>query len=75
MCGTCAWDTAIETANEIVEMAEEISELDGGGEFAQSVTERTTSIRAWVTEHEHATEKQINALDNMHRGSEKWLQD
>lgn len=73
MCNDCSWEEALETANEIIDMVEEIPEH--GEEFAQGVQERTTSIRAWIQEHEHATDKQVNALENMHRGAEKWLQD
>lgn len=73
MCSDCSWEEAIETADEILEICDELPEA--GDEFRQSVEEKTRRIRAWIQEHEHCTDKQVNALENMHRGAEKWLQD
>ncbi len=73
MCSNCGWQDAKETADQILEMVDELPEA--AEEFATSIEEKTQSIRAWISEHEHTTDNQINALDNMHRGAEKWLQD
>lgn len=76
MCSSCSWQEALETADEIIEMIDDISEdSDRGQEFASSIDEKTRNIRAWIQEHEHTTDKQVNALENMHRGAENWLQD
>lgn len=71
MCSDCAWDSAVDTADEILELLEELP--DEAASFGISIEEKVSQIRAWVSEHEHATDKQVNALDNMHRGVLKWL--
>lgn len=73
MCAECQWEIALETADEITDMIEDLP--DEANAFAASIEDLTSNIRAWITEHEHVTDKQVNSLENMHRGAEKWLQD
>ncbi len=42
-------------------------------EFADSVEERADSISQWVADNNHVTDSQLNSLENMLFGLEKWL--
>ena len=69
MCLECEWEEGIEKADDVLSLLEEIPE----SKFSENVKEKTENIRAWISEHEHVTSKQITALDNMREGVDKWL--
>lgn len=56
------------------EIMDKLSDLpERAEEFAISVEQKTVSIIKWVEENDHATDKQINSLQNMNAGIDKWL--
>lgn len=63
--------TAESIAKEILDKIPELPER--AEEFAISVEQKTTSIMTWIHDNEHATEKQINSLQNMNAGVDRWL--
>jgi len=66
------WESALEIADEILDMID--NELpEKAEEFAGSVEEKVRDIRAWIEDRRHVTEAQYEALENMKRGCEKWL--
>lgn len=46
---------------------------DRGQDFAESVREKVESIQAWVEEHGDATQAQLDALQNMEDGVDRWI--
>lgn len=54
---------AVDLCDEILELCEDVP--DRSGDFATSVTEKVESIREWICEHDHVTEKQMASLENM----------
>jgi hypothetical protein len=66
------WDEALELCDEIEEMLQDLP--DRAAAFAQSVGEKIEDMGRWIEENEHVTQNQIDALQNMKSGCEKWLQ-
>jgi len=48
---------------------------DEGIEFIESVRERAESISTWINENRRASQKQVDALENMLEGVERWVRD
>lgn len=46
---------------------------DEGEEFGQSVLEKAESIMEWAEKENFITPKQLEALENMDNGIQKWL--
>jgi hypothetical protein len=44
-------------------------------DFASSVEEKVLSMKEWITDKKHVTEKMIKALVNMQSGIDKWNRD
>ena len=63
--------TALQIGKEILEKITDLPER--AEDFAISVEQKTNSIIKWVEDNDHATEKQINSLQNMNAGVDKWL--
>lgn len=61
---------AVEQCDRIFTLCDEMPER--GEDFATEVAEKTQSIRDWIVEHDHVTDKQLNALSNMESGLERW---
>jgi len=69
---TVNWEDALEIADEILDMID--NDLpEEAEEFAESVEEKVRDIRNWIEDHRHVTERQVEALENMKRGCEKWM--
>lgn len=62
---------AVEQCDRILTLCDEMPER--GEEMATSCQESTQSIRDWIIEHDHVTDKQLRALTNMESGLEKWM--
>lgn len=71
MCENCNWEESLIAINNALDNLEELPEeaLD----FAISVEDKLMSIKTWVTRHEHCTDKQWSAVENMARGIDKWM--
>ncbi len=63
-------EEAIKLATEILELAEDLPVP--AEDFAASVTEKTESIMEWIEKHDHVTDAQLEALENMKTGMEAW---
>jgi hypothetical protein len=64
-------DDAIQLADEILADIPDVPER--GAEFAESVAERTSSIKAWIEKNQWVTDRQSAALENMRFGLDRWL--
>ena len=64
-------EEAIALAKSILEDIEELPEV--AEDFAASVGEKAASIIEWIEEHDHVTDGQIMALENMRDGIDRWL--
>lgn len=56
-------DLILSKVNDLPEAAEE---------FAASIEEKTSGILEWIEENDHVTDAQIDALDSMAAGVERW---
>ena len=65
------WEEALEIVDEIHEVADDVPER--GEDFAISVTEKARSIGATIAEREHVTDAQMEALENMLAGLQRWV--
>ena len=65
------WEEALELCEEIEDLLGDLPER--AEDFAQSVGEKVDSMREWIEENEHVTEKMVDALENMKEGSERWM--
>lgn len=70
--------TLTQEAQEGVELCEEILDSIGdlperAEDFASSVSEKVESIQEWIEENDHVTEAQMDALENMKSGVERWM--
>ena len=72
MCDECARSEALERIEEGKQMLEQI-EADEAADFVESVGEKLDSIGDWITEKEHVTPGQEEAIENMIEGIGKWL--
>ena len=73
-----AKDEKRESANSASEQCDRILDLceqlpSRAEDFGVSIIEKIESIREWITTHDHVTDAQQEALDNMEAGVEKWL--
>lgn len=58
------------------EILERLDDLPQRAErFSEGVREKTEGILSWISEHEHVTDRQSDALENMLRGIKKWLKE
>lgn len=62
---------AIEIANYIIDLSPDVP--SAGTDFAESVREKAEDIRATILERECVTDGQIDALENMKDGLDRWL--
>lgn len=65
------WETALETCDEILSDCDDIPE--NGKDFAESVREKVENIKEWIVNNGAVTDNQLNALENMKYGVERWL--
>lgn len=71
MCDTCDWEDALDLIDETIELIEDLP--SAADEFAESVEEKLNGIDESITATSHVTEKQFEAIRNMHGGVKKWL--
>lgn len=72
------WEDAIEQCQEIIRLIDEdVSEraLDKASDFFEGVREKVADIEETITEHQHVTARQQQALDNMESGVRRWIRD
>lgn len=67
-----AWEAAVEQCDDLLAACLDLPSR--AEDFAFSVREKVESIRDWIVEHEHVTEAQLSALDNMNGGVDRWLE-
>lgn len=70
MCDSCGWEDALDLVEEIESAAEDVPER--GEDFAASVLECANSIGDTIEQNEHATPRQMEALENMIEGLMRW---
>ena len=63
-------EEALELCDQILSDCVDIPE--GGENYASSVEQTVSDIRAWIDENQHVTKKQLKALNNMAEGLSKW---
>ena len=66
---------AISIAEEIIDLSQHGDLPSNGIDYAESVAEKARSIANSVEENAYATEGQIQALENMLEGLQKWFHD
>lgn len=71
MCADCSWPLYLQTAQAASAAADDIPER--GEDFAAGVQATLNDIADWIGENEHITEPQIEAIENMRAGINKWL--
>lgn len=65
-------DEALDQCDRIADLCEQVPER--GEDFASSVLEKVESIRDWIEENDHVTEKQLKSLENMEAGVLRWVE-
>ena len=65
------WEEALELCEEIQDLLEELP--DRAEDFGQSIGEKVSDMTQWIEENERVTPRQVNALENMRSGCEKWI--
>ena len=70
-------EAALEKCQAIEDAIEEIlmfntHSRDDMIDFLDSVGDKVADMRTWITDNEHVTQNQINALENMHDGVVAW---
>ncbi len=76
MCDSCSWSEALEqiaAARETLSEVRDTNSSDAASDFCDSIEERLAGIEEWVTENEHVTERQVEAIGNMAEAAEKWV--
>lgn len=73
MCDSCEWEEAVNKLDAIIGDCEELP--DAGESFGNDVAAGAENMRAWITEHEHCTDKQWKAIENWRDGVDRWFQD
>jgi hypothetical protein len=63
---------AIEQCDRILEKCDEVPEE--GIDFAESIRGKVRSMRTWIWNNGHVTDKQQTSLDNMESGVDRWLE-
>lgn len=72
MCDDCDWEGALD---EIDEALDDINELpDRAADFAESVEEKLRGIDQWITNASHVTDAQMEAIENIRDGIDKWME-
>jgi hypothetical protein len=71
MCEHCGWPDVLAEVDETLAMLDELP--DQAEEFAASVEDKLEGIKAWIEEKEHATDRQVEAVQNMAAGARKWM--
>lgn len=66
------WEDALALCDEIRELLDDLPER--ADDFATSVEEKVDSIAEWIADNEHVTPAQLQALENMKAGCERWLE-
>lgn len=73
MCSECEYEQLLDEIDTLIGDCEDLPEA--GEDFANSVDEKARSIRATITEHEHCSQRQKDAISNMQDGVNKWFTD
>jgi hypothetical protein len=71
MCNDCGWEDALADAENLLRKLDDLPER--AEEFAVSVQATLESMAGWIEEHEHVTEKQNAALDNIDDAIDRWM--
>ena len=65
------WEDALALCDEIRELLDDLPER--ADDFAASVEEKVDDMAEWIADNEHVTPAQLQALENMKAGCERWL--
>ncbi len=73
--GGSEWKAANKLCDEICQSIEDASESvwDKAFEFFESVSEKVANMQETIVKNKHVTTRQLDALNNMKRGVDKWL--
>lgn len=63
---------AVQLCENISELIQELPETEAAQNFGDGIEQTTLSIKKWA-DIDQVTEKQVQALRNMHAGLEKWV--
>jgi hypothetical protein len=66
---------ALSLLSELDEALDAIESNSAAEDFVDSVRNSAASMRAWIEENDHATPKQITAIENWIAGAQRWLRD
>ncbi len=67
------WRAALATARDVLGLCEDVPEA--GQEYAESVYEKVSSIMETISSKERVTDRQLEAMQNMRAGLEKWIEE
>lgn len=67
----------IEQAEDLIEEINTLLEVlpERAENFHRSISEKVDDIATYIEDHNRVTKKQINALENMLYGVQKWIRD
>ena len=71
MCADCDWQGFIMECTAVLLDVEELPER--AEEFADSVTEKVTSMQTFAEINQHVTDQQREAAENMGAAVKRWL--
>ncbi|MGE0434731.1 MAG: PD-(D/E)XK nuclease family protein [Planctomycetota bacterium] len=66
-----AWSKAVLDISEALDKCDDLPEA--ADEFRQSVEDKLRSMSTWILENYHVTEKQLESIENMTGGIDRWL--
>ena len=64
---------ALELCKEIEDLLPDMPDTYNANNFREGVEAKVTDMQEWIKANNTVTEKQMNALENMKRGVEKWI--
>lgn len=73
MCTKCEWEPLLGDIHTLLTDCGELPEA--GEQYSITVMEEARNIRAFITEHEHCTNKQKRAVSDMQDGVNLWFTD
>ena len=65
------WEEALYALEILLDDLDEVPEA--GEDFAESVREKAESMKDWIEENEHVTERQLETIENWQVAVSKWL--
>jgi hypothetical protein len=66
-----SWEEAVWALEILLDDLDDIP--DAGWDFADSVRESAESMKDWIEENEHVTERQLETIENWQVAVSKWI--